>query len=87
LFTYLLAGNAVIVSATPAQKLFYDEYPQIGWCYSTGDIDALVKIIEAAYNDPAYLNSRRQYCWQLANTTLNWENEKEKFLSQVKKAV
>lgn len=87
LFTYLLAGNAVILSATPAQKLFYQQYPQIGWCYSTGDINTLVQYIEDAYNNIESLSSKRQHSWQLANTILNWENEKEKFLLQVKQAV
>lgn len=87
LFTYLLCGNAVILSATPAQKMFYDEYPQVGYCYTSGDIDSLVSIIQEAYNNEALINTTRQYCWQLAHDRLNWETEKEKFLTQVKKVI
>ncbi|MES2848588.1 MAG: hypothetical protein V4685_06005 [Bacteroidota bacterium] len=87
LFTYLLAGNAAILSGTPAQQLFYNEYPGTGWCYSTGDIKALADILEQAYNNENLLQSKRQAAWQLANTKLNWENEQEVFLNLVKKAV
>lgn len=85
LFTYLLSGNAVILSATPAQQLFYQQYPQVGWCYSSGDIDALIKIIEEANTNGEALNEKRRRAWELASTQLNWENESEIFLTLVKK--
>lgn len=87
LFTYLLAGNAVILSGTPAQQLFYQQYPETGWCYAAGDIAKLTAILEEANSNEGVLNSKRQSSWQLANTTLNWENEQEVFLGLVKKAV
>lgn len=87
LFTYLLAGNAVILSGTPAQQLFYDQYPGAGWCYPTGDTAKLAAILEEAYNNESLLSSKRQAAWQLANTKLNWENEQGIFLNLVKKAV
>jgi glycosyltransferase involved in cell wall biosynthesis len=87
LFTYLLAGNAVILSSTPAQELFYRQYPQTGWCYSPGDIEGLVHIIEQAYHDEPLLTGKRQQAWKLANTILNWENEQQQLLALVKATI
>lgn len=84
LFAYLLAGNAVIMSSTPAQHLFYSHYPQVGWLYTTGDIKKLIQTIEYAYHNIELLNHKRQAAWHLAYTTLNWENEQHKFLELVK---
>lgn len=87
LFTYLLAGNAVIMSATAAQQLFYDQYPQVGWCYQPGDTAALKRILTEAYTNTALLAAKRRNAWELAGTTLNWENEQGKFLSLVNLAL
>lgn len=87
LFTYLLAGNAVILSATPAQIFFFQQYPEIGWCYSSGDITALASIIKNSYYDETSLCTKRLNAWQLANKKLNWETERNIFLRQIKLTV
>jgi len=87
LFTYLLSGCAVIVTATPAQQLFYSKYPQCGWCYTPGDITALLSILREAYQNPTLLLQKRKAAWQLAASTCNWETEQQQFLTLVKQAV
>ena len=88
LFTYLLAGNAVILSGTPAQQLFYKQYPQVGWCYQQpSHSQVLASIIDQAYKEPAMLNSKRQAAWHLADTQLNWEIEQQRFLQMVKNII
>ncbi|MBL0358830.1 MAG: hypothetical protein IPP72_19065 [Chitinophagaceae bacterium] len=84
LFTYLLAGNAVIVSNTPAQELYYNSYPDTAWCYQIGNIKQLTAIIQQAGTDEVLLNIKRKAAWQAANTTLNWETEQQQFLKLVK---
>lgn len=84
LFTYLLAGNALILSNTPAQQLFYKQYPEVGWCYHSGDSKALASILQQAHKNVNMLENKRQIAWQLACTQLNWETEKETFLKLVK---
>lgn len=87
LFTYLLSGCAVILTATPAQQLFYSRYPQCGWCYTPGDIATLVSILREAHQNQATLLQKRKAAWQLAASTCNWETEQQEFLTLVKQAV
>ena len=86
LFTYLLAGNAVILSATDAQEIFYKEYPGTGWLYRSGDTNAFAAILKQCYTDAALLEIIRKNAWQLADTKLNWENESVKLLGLVQAA-
>lgn len=87
LFIYLLAGNAVILSDTPAQELFYQNNSRVGWCYKTGDTNALAAILKEAANNEELLCSKRNTAWQLASNSLNWETEQQLFIKLVKSVV
>ena len=80
LFTYLLSGNCVLSSDTTAQKRFMELYPGIGLLYKYNDPEDLSRQIKLFYDDRQFLTSCKRNALQLAIGTMNWENEKEKFL-------
>jgi hypothetical protein len=82
IFTYLLAGNALLVSETSMQKAFIQEY-KIGLSFPIDDMDRLKGIFEI-YLKKDELDKQRMDSWQLANKTLNWENESKKLLVIIK---
>ena len=83
IFTYLLAGNALIASDTDAQKQFMEQYPGIGKVYPIGNAQALAQIIRHYHENREALEATRKRAWDLARTELNWEKEQEKFLALV----
>lgn len=87
LFTYLLAGNAVVFSDTPAQEKFFRENEGIGWLYSIGDTKSLAQIFNQVFREPALLDHYRKAAWNMAHEKYNWEKEKELFLEQVKRVL
>lgn len=87
IFTYLLAGNAVIFSATPAQKLFYETHPEVGWIYPCGDVQSLAKLLHEINRDRFGLMQRKSKALQLAQERYNWEVEQVKLLNLVEAAL
>lgn len=80
-FTYLLAGNAVIFSETSMQKNFNDEY-RLGLCFPEGDKIALNECIKF-YLDKKKLFSQRRHNYWLAKNRLNWDTESFKFKERI----
>lgn len=76
IFTYLLAGNALILSETPMQKAFNLAY-SIGKSFELGNVSQLKKIL-IAYKDPDVLEQQRLQNYRLAKDLLNWDVESEK---------
>lgn len=87
IFSYLLAGNAVIASATDAQKLFMESNPQVGWLYTSGDIPQLKNILETIYNNAAKLDATRRNAYDLGKQQFNWDKEQAIFLNMLNKAL
>jgi glycosyltransferase involved in cell wall biosynthesis len=83
LFSYLLCGNCVLGSDTPAQERFLNEHPEIGLLYRDGDADNLAVQLERLYNDRGFLQHCRKNAHELAGTILNWEKESEKLLKLI----
>lgn len=81
IFTYLLAGNAVIFSETPMQKAFNDEF-KTGLSFKPNDTNGLIECIKK-YKDISFLEKQRRYNYELAANKLNWENESVKLLKQL----
>ncbi len=73
IFTYLLAGNAIIFSETIMQKKFNDAF-KVGLSFPLNDKEALKNCI-AFFNDDENLLKQRNYNYSLAAQKLNWENE------------
>ena len=81
-FTYLLAGNALILSNTSMQSDFNDFY-KVGEIFENeNQIELQQKIL--LYKNHNYLNKQKLYNYQLAGVTLNWENESKKLIEILK---
>lgn len=78
-FTYLLAGNAVILSATSMQLAFNSEY-SVGESFAIDDHAALAEKIKGYHNNQK-LNEQKKQNYELASTILNWENESRGLLA------
>jgi hypothetical protein len=87
IFTYLLAGNAVIFSATPAQKLFYEENRGIGSLYSCGNTHELTAILKNYLYHPELLLEAKRNAVKLAGIKYNWEVESKKLLVIIQAAL
>jgi hypothetical protein len=81
IFTYLLAGNAVILSRTTMQNGFNEEY-KVGQSFIIGN-KAELKTCILFYKDSLNLLKQREYNFSLASSQLNWERESQKLLSVI----
>lgn len=79
IFTYLLAGNAIIFSETIMQKNFNEAY-KVGVSFRLNDKLALVECIKF-YKDKNNLLKQRQHNYYLAQESLHWEIEAKKLLA------
>lgn len=87
IFTYLLAGNALVLSNTQAQSNFVEKYEGVGLLYQSGNSKALAELLKNLYHNKALLNNMKANAANLAKTTLNWETEGELFVNVVKMAI
>jgi glycosyltransferase involved in cell wall biosynthesis len=83
IFTYLLAGNAVIATATKGQQPIVESIGYAGFCYEPGDANALAGHLKLWYEDRASLQTARQEAWDWGTKKYNWDLEKKKFLQVV----
>ena len=82
IFTYLLAGNAIIFSETTAQKLFNDTN-RAGQSFTPGDARQLADCINY-YKNAMNLQQQKKHNLKLAKDKFNWEKESEKLLNLFK---
>lgn len=80
IFTYLLAGLALITSNTKAQQQFINNHPGIGLCYPIGDINRLKEYLLDLLNSKELLNTYKSNAYILAKEKYNWELESLKFI-------
>lgn len=78
IFTYLLAGNAIILSETKMQDSFNKKFG-IGQSFSLNDADSLANKIKY-YQNKELLHLQRLHNYKLAKENMNWEVESQKFL-------
>ena len=83
LFSYLLAGNAILFTATTAQEYFFNKHQNIGWIYPSGNLDKLVMVLEHILKNPLELLSFKQNSRQLASKIYNWEIEQNKLINHL----
>lgn len=81
IFTYLLAGNAIILSETAMQLAFNEQY-EIGESFSVGDKEWLVEKIKL-YKNHEKLNTQKKHNYELAKSQFNWEMESKKLLAVI----
>ena len=78
IFTYLLAGNAIILSETLMQAELNINY-HVGESFRINDAKALMITI-MYYKNREKLNRQKFYNYELAKNTLNWNKESSKLL-------
>ncbi len=83
LFTYLLAGNAVVATATRGQRPIIEAIGAAGFCYEPGDVEALAHRLQRWCADRTSLEAARRHAWDWGTSRYNWDLEKENFLQAV----
>jgi glycosyltransferase involved in cell wall biosynthesis len=83
IFTYLLAGNAIIATATAGQTKLMSEISGSGFAYTPGDVNHLAAHLRFLCSDRAALNVARRRAWDYGTQKFNWDLEKSKLLDIV----
>lgn len=87
IFTYLLAGTAVLFSDTRAQQDFLKRYENAGQLYGEKNERELAACIDAYAQNEALLLQHRFYAYQLAQAELNWDMEQQLFIKLIQTAL
>ncbi|MCW3090879.1 MAG: hypothetical protein JWP81_1948 [Ferruginibacter sp.] len=82
IFTYLLAGNAIILSNTTMQ-LAFNKVHAVGEIFAINDMSNLVEKIKY-YKEKQVLNAQKRYNYLLATKQLNWDAESKNLLDVMK---
>jgi glycosyltransferase involved in cell wall biosynthesis len=87
LFTYLLAGNAVVATATTGQAAIAPSLGNaVSLCSAASD-ESLAAAVRPWVEDRALLASARREAWRLGESRYNWEIEQDTFLGVVRNAL
>lgn len=84
LFMYMLAGNALLMTATKSQQNFFQENSNIGLLYKQENVSSLVNELKNYLDNPTLLEKNRQTSFKLAKYKYNWEIEQQIFLNNIK---
>ena len=87
LFQYLQAGLAVIATSTAGQSEILSQYPEVGQIIPSNDAIALAEAINNLLNNPQQLISTKKAALKVAEEKIRWENQKDKFLMLIQKAL
>jgi hypothetical protein len=83
LFTYLMAGLAVVASRTSGQQWALDRAPGAGWTYAPGDVTELASILSAHVLDRLARETARRAAAAAARSRFCWELEQDELLEEV----
>lgn len=83
ILTYILAGNAVIATATEGQKGVMETLGDGGLCFQPGDTQTLAAQLKLWHQDRDLLTSVRMNNWKYGAARFNWDVEKVKFLDLI----
>jgi glycosyltransferase involved in cell wall biosynthesis len=84
LFTYLLAGNAILASRTTGQRELLEQATGSGTLYDPGNVDAIESALRTWSDDRAALDAARVASWQWGTVRYNWEAEEPRLLEAVR---
>jgi glycosyltransferase involved in cell wall biosynthesis len=87
IFMYLLAGNALALSDTNAQKDFLKTYPGIGLLYKQDSPSDLTRLLQQYMDQPELLHQHRVSSLEVSKRELNWNIEGVKWLKLVQKVI
>lgn len=79
-FSYLLAGLAVVATDTPGQREILEQNPSVGFLYTVGNPNTLADGIRHWLNNRNALRVVQQAAWDAARQQFFWDFEKKKFL-------
>jgi glycosyltransferase involved in cell wall biosynthesis len=85
-FTYLLAGAALIATKTAGQRALLALIEPAARGYEPGDVDGLVHLLHEWTGDRAALDRARAAAWDYGSARYNWDREQETFLEAVARA-
>lgn len=83
MFTYFLAGNAIIATDTAGQREIKNSANRAIKFYEPGNIQKLAEIINYWYENRDELSKARNESWKLGTNKFNWDIEKHKFIQIV----
>lgn len=83
IFTCLLAGNAIIATATDGQRIVFDSLPNGGLCFQPGDTLAVAAQLKIWSENRTALDAVRRSNWDCGANMFNWDAEKGKFLDLI----
>lgn len=83
IFTYFLAGSAVIGTETPGQLQVLERAGNAALSYRAGDVSALARNINSWFEDRECLLEARRHAWQLGEREYNWDIQGKKFVSLI----
>jgi glycosyltransferase involved in cell wall biosynthesis len=83
IFTYLLAGNAVLTTRTKGQSLLAPRLGEAAVYCDPGRPDSLAAALQPWLDHPERLESARSTAWLAGETRFNWDIEKAGFLAVV----
>jgi len=87
LFTYLLAGNAVIATATEGQAtLASDVAGAVSWC-EPRSVSSMADALKRWCADRGAVAEARAESWRLGTSRFNWDIERQRYLDVVTAAV
>ena len=82
-FTYLLAGNAILATRTKAQETLLQGLPEVGLLYPPGKASALAEVLERLSSDRELLRRLRDNAFHEARQRFTWDTEQYKMLELV----
>ena len=86
IFTYLLAGLPVLLSATTAQTALAKDLGDAAWVVEL-DKTAIAAKLDHLLGNPQQLKPAHQAAWHLGQHRFNWDVEKQIFLSSIAQAL
>jgi len=87
LFSYMLAGLPIAMSATPAHEAFAPQLGSAARLYPIDDASSLARILDRWLLDPAALAEARRTSWELGQKRFNWDLSSGDFLSTIRHAL
>jgi glycosyltransferase involved in cell wall biosynthesis len=85
--TYILAGNAIVATATRAQRGLFNAFGECAVVYEPGDIATLAAALRIWHDDRACLRRARRTAWDWGTRRFNWEMEKQRLVDVVERAL
>jgi glycosyltransferase involved in cell wall biosynthesis len=86
LFSYMLAGLAVVTTDTPGQREVFEQVPSVGFMYPCGRPELLAEQLCRWRDHRIGLRAAQSAAWRAARERFCWDVEQTKFLSLLEKA-